>query len=302
MRGGIILSLYWFLLLGGLGTFFPFYTLYLTEVAGLSGAQAGLISAILPLLGLLAQPAWGQLADRTGLRARVLTLLSLGAAFGYIFVFLARGFAELVAATAILAVFSSAVMPMCVSVSLALLSAYGPHAFGWVRAWGTVGFFITVVGFPYLGGMLTQGGDAQVLTWTLPTSACLYAAAGLVSLAIPASASLSQRAQATEWRTLLATPPFVRLLVLMFCAYLCLHGPMVFFPVFVRALGGTVETISRMWIFMLILEIPLIALSGMGFQRFGGRTLLVFGVLAGAVRRLDRGDDSTGVMTTPTAQ
>ena len=62
MSGRIAMSCVWFFCLGGIGIFFPFYSLYLRENAGLSGSQMGLVLSMLPLVGTLAQPFWGQLA------------------------------------------------------------------------------------------------------------------------------------------------------------------------------------------------------------------------------------------------
>ena len=70
--------------------FFPFYSLYLAENAGLSGSQVGLVLAALPAVGIVAQPFWGQVADRTGSRARVLMLLTAGAMLGQIVLALAE--------------------------------------------------------------------------------------------------------------------------------------------------------------------------------------------------------------------
>ena len=72
----------WFFCLGGLGVFFPYYSLYLHENAGLDAAQVGIVYAVLPMVGLLAQPFWGQIADRTGSRSRVLSFLAAGTAVG----------------------------------------------------------------------------------------------------------------------------------------------------------------------------------------------------------------------------
>ena len=44
-----------FLYFAGLGVFFPFYTLYLRENAGLSGTEVGIVLATLPLVGMVAQ-------------------------------------------------------------------------------------------------------------------------------------------------------------------------------------------------------------------------------------------------------
>jgi PPP family 3-phenylpropionic acid transporter len=44
------------------------------------------------------------------------------------------------------------------------------------------------------------------------------------------------------------------------------------------------DTVSAMWVLMLLVEVPLIAFSGAGLQRLGERGLLGVGVLAGALR------------------
>src|SRR5204863_4355464 len=56
------------------------------------------------------------------------------------------------------------------------------------------------------------------------------------------------------------------------------------FPIFVRARGGDIETIRSMWVYMLIVEIPLILASGSGLKRLGARGLLGVGVFVGGLR------------------
>jgi len=300
MRAAVLLSAYWFFLLGGLGTFFPFYSLYLNENAGLSGSQVGLVMAVMPLVGIVAQPLWGQVADRTGSRTRVLAVLSLGASAGFALLYTAHDFASLLTLTAVLAVFSSATIPTCVAVSMALLGERGPYAFGLVRAWGTVGFLIAVVSFPLLLDWI--GGRGQpvatsalatpsepALAWMLPVTAACYAMAALLATRLPSRGSVASRAGRGEVGLLLRHRPFLRLLAFMFLCYLFLQGPMVMFPLYVRSLGGSVDMVSRMWVLMLLLEIPLVALSGAGFRRLGGRGLLAVGVASGAVRWLVSG-------------
>ena len=48
----------------------------------------------------------------------------------------------------------------------------------------------------------------------------------------------------------------VRFLFFTLGAYFILQGPMWFFPVYVRAHGGDMDTIRRMWLLMLVVEIP----------------------------------------------
>lgn len=295
MRAAGILSLYWFVVLAGLGVWFPFYSLYLSENAGLTGSQVGMVMAMLPLVGMVAQPLWGQIADRTGSRARVMSLLTLGAAGGYAALWFGSGFQQLLLGTAVLAIFSTSVLPISVSVSLATLRDVGPHAFGIARACGTVGFLVAVVAFPRFldwtqgrTGISATPGDPATpgLDLILPATALIVLAAAIISLAVPREGTASVRAAKGDWRVLLRHKPFVRLLLFTFGGYLFLQGPMTLFPIFVRSLGGGIETVSQMWIIMLVLEIPLVALSGAGLDRVGPKGLILIGIGAGAVRWL----------------
>lgn len=294
MQRPVVMALVWFFCLGGLGIWFPFYTLYLKENAGLSGTQVGLVMATLPLVGILGQPFWGQVADRTGSRTRLLSLLALCAAAGYAALTLPESFAGFVVATAALALFSTALIPSCVSVTLALGREGGVRAFGRTRVWGTVGFLVSVLAFPELldawqsrDGLEALRGEslsAPGLEIMFPVTAIIVAMGGLMALALPRGGAVSLRAARGDWRELLRNRPYRRVLIFALLGYFCLQGPQIFFPVFVRSLGGEIDTVSRLWIPMLALEIPLIAYSGATLERLGARGLLATGVLAGGLR------------------
>ena len=63
-----------------------------------------------------------------------------------------------------------------------------------------------------------------------------------------------------------------------------MHGPMWLFPIFIRSRGGDLTTIRNMWILMLIVEVPLVFLTGSGLKRLGARGLLTVGVTVGGLR------------------
>lgn len=292
-RAGLSISVFWFTFFGALGIFFPYYSLYLKENAGLSGTQLGLILSVMPLVGIVAQPFWGQVADRTGARSRVVAFLSMVAAAGFVLLGLAPGFVLILLAAVFLAFFSTPIIPLSVSVALAAFRYSGPHAYGFARSWGTVGFLASVLVFPMALDRVQQwrgldpvpGGPSEpgLGVMFLGTAAVVLLASAL-ALALPREGIVSLRAARGEWRTLLRSGPMRRLLFFSFAAYLFVTGPMGLLPVYVRAQGGTLETVQTMWILMLIVEIPLILLTGTGLQRIGARGLLAAGVLTGGVR------------------
>jgi PPP family 3-phenylpropionic acid transporter len=275
--------------------FFPFFALFLRENLGLSGSQVGIVLAVNPLVGILVQPLWGQLGDLTGQRSRVLTLISLAAAGGYLALTLADGFVSALLLTALLACFATPLIPALVAVTLAVARSEGPHAFGLMRVWGTVGFLITVVAFPQLLDVLDGPRTALVdptgpsepsLRILFAATAAAVAVGGLIAFLLPRGGEEAVRAPRGDWRHLFEHAPYVRLLSFALVAYFLLQGPMGIFPLFVRAHGGSIDTVSQLWIPMLLVEIPLVALSGSTLARVGARGLLSIGVLAGGVRWL----------------
>jgi PPP family 3-phenylpropionic acid transporter len=289
----LTISLVWLFALGGIGGFFPFYSLYLSENLGLSGTQVGLVLAVLPLMSILVQPVWGQLGDVTGSRQRVLVALAAGAGCGYAALWLGTGFGSILLLTALLATFSAPLIPTAVAVTLAITRDHGPHAFGLARVWGTVGFMIVVLAFPALlarleaaTGVAAQpdGPSEPLLGLMFPLTGAVVAVSALCALALPRTGAVALRAPRGDWRRLAEHAPYLRVLLFSLLAYLALQGPMALFPVYVRAHGGSLDDVSRLWVPMLLLEIPLVALSGASLERIGARGLLATGVLAGGVR------------------
>jgi MFS transporter, PPP family, 3-phenylpropionic acid transporter len=289
------LTLFWFVYMGSIGIVLPYYSLYLRENAGLSGTQLGWVLASLPLVSILAQPFWGQVADRTGARGRLIALLSLGSAIGYLALAVAEGFWSILFATAAVAAFATAILPITISVSLAVLRDAGPHAFGLMRVWGTLGYFLLIVTFPWI---LKRYQAARGIAENDPAisepgleimfiiTAILTALASLIAFFLPRRGAVAIRAGRSDWRLLIANTVYLRFLAFCFLAYLLSQGPMWLFPVFVRARGGDIEVIRTMWVYMLIVEIPLMLAFGSGLKKLGARSLLGVGVFVGGLRWL----------------
>jgi PPP family 3-phenylpropionic acid transporter len=291
MWQSIPLTLFWFVYFGSLGIFYPYFSLYLRENAGLTGTEVGAILAISPFVGMLVQPLWGQVADRTGARGRLLAFLTLGTAAGYLALGMAEGFWPIVLATAALALPGTAVLPMMTSVSLAILRDAGDHAFGRVRVWGTIGYFILVLVFPSLLaqaqpaiGPPTAKLSEPGLGLMFPITASLVFVAALIGFRLPKSGAVALRASRGDWRALARNRAFLRFLLFALVAHFLMQGPMWLFPLFVRSRGGDLTTIRNMWIIMLLFEIPLVFSTGSGLKRLGARGLLGIGVFVGGLR------------------
>jgi PPP family 3-phenylpropionic acid transporter len=92
------------------------------------------------------------------------------------------------------------------------------------------------------------------------------------------------RAQRGDLRALLALPAFLRVLVFTAGIQLFIQGPLVLFPLYVRSRGGHMQDVSHMWIWMLLLEVPLIFGSSRLFDRFGVTRVMIVAAVGGSLR------------------
>ena len=296
-RSFLLLCTHCFFAFGALGTFFPYFALFLRENVGLSSAQVGIVISVPPLVGLFAQPAWGQLADRTGSRVRVLVFLCIGAASGFAALSHADGLVATIAATFGLSLFLSALFPLSTSVVLGALPS--PSLFGRVRVWGTIGYLIVVVSAPRIPARLREAhafepsfyaserGPSEPglgLMFYLAAVCCVIAAAAAWFL--PKHAGLAARAQRGDLRALFSEPAFTRALVYTTGIQFFLTGPMQLFPLYVRSRGGSMTDLSNLWICMASLELPLIFGSSWLFKRIGVARMMLIASAAGGVRWL----------------
>jgi len=282
------ISIFWFVYMAGLGVIFPYLSLYFQQNAGLTGTQLGLALAMNPLMGIIASPFWGQWADRSGRRRGILAVLASGAALGYFLVPHASSFPVLLMSLAFLSAFAAPVMAVASSLSFAVLGDGGAARFGLVRVWGTIGYLLMILAFPSL--LARMGGDASIVGSTrgleliFPVAATLCLGAALVLTRVPSSEAITVRARREDLGALLRQSSYRRLLVMAFFAFGLLSGPIMLFPVFVTDRGGTIETVSRLWIPMLLLEVPLIYYAGAGLRRLGARGLIAAGIALDGAR------------------
>jgi len=289
------LALVWFLYMAGFGLYFPYWSLYLTENAGLGAGEAGIVIAALSLMGMASQPFWGQIADRTGSRTRVLAVIIFGAGSGFLALHFGTGFGGMLAANAFFAGFHTAVMPMTVAVSLATLRDSSHHAFGIVRSAGTIGFIAMAWVFPRVldavqerqGWEPVPGGPTEPgLEWMFVVSAVMSVSAALMALTLPRTGAVSLQAARGDWRALARHTPYVRLALFGVLSFFAMHGPMLFFPKLVLSQGGDLATVSNMWLPMVAFEVPMLMASGLLADRLGVRGMMALGLGAAALRWL----------------
>ena len=258
----------------GMTTFAP---KYYGEI-GLSDGQIGLISAVLALVALFAQPAWGMLADRARYKRTVVAVALAGAGLTCFLVPGAAGrFVPLLLVLTLYNTLYVPAMPVGNAIAIEYTAANG-RSFGPVRMMGTIGYQVGILATGFLLANSLRG---------------LYPAMGAMLLLAAGSALLLPPVQGHQHsREKLSFAPFLHdraLLLLLAAAFIGHIGHqfnLVFFSKRLGDLGVSNSVTGLINTFSVILEIPFLMLGDRIMKRFSIWAWLLIGMGVGAVRFL----------------
>jgi PPP family 3-phenylpropionic acid transporter len=191
--------LYYVLEYAGVSIFFPYLALYFKQIR-LTAIQAGILLALIPLVGFLAQPLWGLMSDIYGIRRTALILGWLGVAITSMAMGLTTEFHWLFLIVLTMAIMRGPTAPISTAMALDFLERQNrKEEFGSIRLWGSVSFCITAL---FVGAFLVEQAIETIVFWYGGLMFLLT----LVTFTLPDTASSQQ----VNWRdgvTLLTREP-----------------------------------------------------------------------------------------------
>ncbi len=257
------------------GAFGPYFSLYLQSI-GQSAVEIGVLLSLMQFMRIFAPNLWAGIADRRGRRAALLRLAFAASLIAYCGVFLTQSFWGLFATLALLALFTSAAMPLFETLVFAHLEddigRYGP-----IRMWGSIGFIVAVLA---IGEIL----DRQPVDVLLPLQLPLLAALPLIALGLrdPGSAA-PQGAERSVW-PMLKRPEVAALLSACFLMSVA-HGPLyTFYSIYLADHGYSKTVIGWMWAIGVVAEIGVFLMAPRIFSRWSNRQVLIFSFGCASIR------------------
>ncbi len=149
--------LLYFTLFASFGFTGAYQLLYFRRV-GLSNAEIGLLIGLQPILSLIAGPAWSLLADRLGIRKRLLSVLLACSVIPTLLLGTTSEFGWLIFLTALGSLIGGPIQPLMDSVTMDLLGQ-DKHKYGTIRSFGSLSFGITA----YATGLLLSYWDIRFI-------------------------------------------------------------------------------------------------------------------------------------------
>ena len=253
----------------------PFWPIWLAS-RGLTAREIGILLAAAIWVKVIATPAIGALADKTGGRRVLMGTLAAAALAAYAGLLSARNFWLLISLNLIALTAQSALMPLGDTITLAAARLEGLD-YGRIRLWGSVSFIVASIAS---GAALASSSGERVLPLVLGASTLVL----LACLHIPSTRPVKGAARTTGIDVVTGDPRFW-IFILAASALQASHQVYYGFgTLYWRSLGLSDTTIGWLWAEGVLAEILLFWQSRRLLARLGPIGLMVLGGIAGIMR------------------
>ena len=271
------LSAFYFFYFAFLGSWVPYWSLYLEEI-GFQASAIGFTIAVMMSTKIVAPSLWGWLADHHQPRMRIIRYGAFLSFFCFLGLFLDHSLWWIVLVVACFSFFWNAVLAQFEVVTLSHLEGRY-HRYSQIRLWGSVGFIIAVA----VLGFVFDFVSLLILPWVL---AALLILIWLSSLFV-SEKPVNTRHESTEGlMSILRKPVVLAFFAACFLLQLA-HGPYyAFFSIYLQDYGYSRTLIGQLWSLGVLAEVLLFLIMHRLFVRFSVRAILLVTLLLASVRWL----------------
>ena len=260
------------------GTFMPYWSLYLQD-QGFSYAEIGLLSSIAVLTRFVAPFIWGWIADKSGKRMLLVRIATWMEAVVWFAIFLIpNDFQSIALLMLIFSFFQNAILAQFEGVTLFWLGEQREALYGKVRKWGSIGFIVGVFAI----GAVLEIIDISMLPILLLSIAFLTF---LWSFSIKEPSNAPKAQKSLDSLLPVVKQPVVYSLFLIEFVMLFAQAPFYsFYSNYLQMAGFSTTTIGFLWASGVIAEIMMFAYANTLLIRYSWRTLIIACLIATGLR------------------
>lgn len=262
------LSGFYFFYYSIVGTFMPFWNLYL-EDQGFNYQEIGLLSSIAILTRFFAPFIWGWIADKSGKRMLLVRIATWMESCIWFMIFLIPNtFQSVALLMLIFSFFQNAILAQFEGVTLFWLGDKRNQLYGKIRKWGSVGFIVGVFG---IGALLEIVAISMLPLMLL----CIAFLAFLWSFSIKEPSTAPQSQQQLEPLLPILKRPVVAAFFAIEFVLLFSHAPFYsFYSNYLHQAGFSTTEIGLLWSVGVVAEIIMFAFAHIFLTRFSWRSLV----------------------------
>ncbi|MEX1670784.1 MFS transporter [Zhongshania guokunii] len=272
------LSGFYFFYFALLGTWVPYWSLYLKSL-GFSSEEIGILSSLVMVTKIVAPSLWGWLADNIGYRSRIIRLGAFMATLAFAGVYVRSDFWWLAGVIVSYSFFWNAVLAQFDVLTLSHLSGqYGRYSL--IRVWGSIGFICAVFA---VGWWL----DHHPIVHLLYLITLLLSGIWLASLLVTEKPNgLRRDAQRQSLKGILRRPAVIAFFAASFFLQLS-HGPYyTFFSIYLDAQAYSKTAIGGLWSLGVIAEVLLFLFMHRLLARYSLRGIVLWSLGLSCLRWL----------------
>ena len=262
------LSGFYFCYYAIVGTFMPFWNLYL-EDQGFTFNEIGLLSSIAIITRFFAPFIWGWIADKSGKRMLLVRIATwMEACIWFLIFIIPNNFQSIALLMLIFSFFQNAILAQFEGVTLFWLADQREKLYGKVRKWGSIGFIVGVFGI----GALLEIIDISMLPILL---LCIAFLAFIWSFTIkePNNAPKSQTIL-EPLLPILKNPVVYSFFIIEFVMLFSQAPFYSFYSNYLAHAGFTTSVIGFLWAVGVVAEIIMFAYANIFLTRYSWRILV----------------------------
>lgn len=271
------LSSFYFFYFATLGSFLPFWSLFLEDI-GFKPLEIGELSALLVGTKIIAPNVWGWIADLSGKSLRIIRVASFLAACLFAGFLFDSSYVWFAWVTIVFSFFWNAALPQFEAATLFHLHNQS-HRYSQIRLWGSVGFILAVLGI----GHLLDTRDISILPEII---IALLVSIWLISLITPEAHAGQHNTERIGVLQILKRPEVIAFLTVYMLLQVS-HGPYyVFFSIYLHELHYSATMIGFLWALGVCSEVILFIFMRRLLVKFSLRQILLVSVLLSIIRWL----------------
>lgn len=272
------LSGFYFFYYSIVGTFMPYWNLYLQD-QGFNYQEIGVLSSIAIVTRFFAPLVWGWIADKSGKRMLLVRIATWMESCIWLAIFIVPNtFQSVALLMLIFSFFQNAILAQFEGVTLFWLGDQKAKLYGKIRKWGSVGFIV---------GVFTIGAILEIVHISmLPILLLIIASLAFIwsfTIREPDSAPTSQK-YLEPLLPVLNRPTVAAFFAIEFIL-LFSHAPFYsFYSNFLKSLNFSTTEIGFLWAMGVFAEIFMFSIASKIFQRFSWRSLVIVCLLVTSIR------------------
>lgn len=262
------LGAFYFFYYSIVGTFMPYWSLYLQD-QGFDFNEIGILSSIAIITRFFAPFIWGWIADKSGKRMLLVRIATWMEAVIWLLIFIIpNNFQSIALLMLIFSFFQNAILAQFEGVTLFWLGEKRAELYGKVRKWGSVGFIVGVFSI----GLLLEIVPISMLPIML---LCISFTAFLWSFTIKEPRHAPQSQTQLEPLLPILKRPVVAVFFSIEFIMLFAQAPFYsFYSNFLKQSGFSTTEIGLLWSVGVIAEIIMFAYSALFLNKFSWRFLI----------------------------